>query len=485
MDARSMPRLWTLIHRAGASLAVLLAASAPSTCAEKSLPERVFSSFVDAMNRHDVDAQYAHYAPDMRYLDEGRRIEPTREKERLDREFERGSGASWSYEILGRAADSLEVILAEDMEFYRALGAGPRSSRRTVRFRGDKILEMSARDWTQRGRPYEGARDLFKQWLLAERPEAAARVVKDGRFVFDGRTGPLLGPLAREWRAAHPCRLYHPSFDRSGTRLVFSSDCDGKWNLYMAAADASRPQRLTDNHADARRPAWSPDGGRLVFHSDRDGNWEIYSMSADGSDVVRLTHDDANDTNASYSADGTQILFCSTRDGSSELYLMPASGGAPRRLTTGTGVGFAPAWSPDGSVILRPASRRAGAKEGDPLEVLRLSPDGREVGVLPGGPRREYNHVFSPDGRTIAYDAHADGAWESDDGRWELWLMNADGSDRRRLTRNAVNDWGPAFSPDGRRLVFLSGRENVYDLFAIGVDGTGRTRLTFWTANPD
>ena len=266
---------------------------------------------------------------------------------------------------------------------------------------------------------------------------------------------------------------------------MFSSDCDGKWNLYMAGADASRPHRLTDNRADARRPAWSPDGGRLVFHSDRDGNWEIYSMSADGSDVVRLTHDDANDTNASYSPDGTQILFCSTRDGSSELYLMPASGGAARRLTTGTGVGFAPAWSPDGSVILRPASRRAGAKEGDPLEVLRLSPDGRELGVLPGGPRREYNHVFSPDGRTIAYDAHADGAWESDDGRWELWLMNADGSDRRRLTRNAVNDWGPAFSPDGRRLVFLSGRENVYDLFAIGVDGTGRTRLTFWTANPD
>jgi hypothetical protein len=43
-----MPRFWTLIHRAGAALVVLLAASTPSTCTEKSLPERVFSSFVDA-----------------------------------------------------------------------------------------------------------------------------------------------------------------------------------------------------------------------------------------------------------------------------------------------------------------------------------------------------------------------------------------------------------------------------------------------------
>jgi hypothetical protein len=465
--------------------ALFVAAVTCSSAAEPSLHERVFSSYVAALNRHDVDAQYAHYADDMRYLDGGARIVPPRESERLDRAFERGSGAVWSYEILGRASDRLDVILTEDMEFYRALGVGPRSSRREVRFRGDKIVEMSASDWTQRGRPYEGARDLFKAWLVAERSAAAARVVKDGGLVFDGQSAPILNPLAREWRAAHPCRLYHPSFDRSGRRLAFSSDCDGRWNLYVAEADGTRPRRLTDNRADARRPAWSPDGKRIAFHSDRDGNWEIYSMAAHGGDVVRLTSDPAEDTNASYSPDGAQILWSSTREGTGELYLMPAAGGGARRLTTGTTVDFAPGWSPDGALILRPASRRAGAKEGDPLEVFRIGADGRELGALPGGPRREFNHAFSPDGRTIAYDAHRDGGWESEDGGWELWLMNADGSHRRQLTRNDVNDWGPAFAPDGRRLVFLSGRDNVYDLYAMSVDGSGRRRLTFWTANPD
>jgi len=63
--------------------------------------------------------------------------------------------------------------------------------------------------------------------------------------------------------------------------------------------------------------------------------------------------------------------------------------------------------------------------------------------------------------------------------------MNADGTERRRLTRNSVNDWGPAFSPDGRRLVFLSGKDNVYDLYTMNVDGSDRRRLTRWTANPD
>jgi WD40-like Beta Propeller Repeat len=469
----------------GALLATGAVASEPPSGAEASGPERVFQGFVDAMNRHDVDAQYSFYADDMVYVDEGRRIAPPREDERRDRAFERGSGAVWSYVIVGRGPDRLDVILTEDMEFYRALGAGPRSSRREVRFRDGKIVELSASEWTQAGRPYDGARDLFQEWLVSERPSAAAKVVRSGRLVFDASSAPILGPLAREWRAAHPCRLYHPSFHPREPRIVFSSDCEGKWNVYVAREDGSHPLRLTDNTADARRPSWSPDGGRVLFQSDRDGNWEIYSVAAGGGGLARLTHDPAADTNAAYSPDGTRILWSSRRAGSSELYIMAADGSSTRRLTSGTTQGFAPAWSPDGTLILYPASRQPVAADGDPIEVYRLRPDGQPLGVLPGGPRREYNHAFSPDGGRIAFDAHAQGAWESADGQWELWSMNADGSARQRLTHNQVNEWGPAFSPDGRRLVFLCGRDNVYDLYRMNLDGSDRRRLTRWTANPD
>jgi TolB protein len=62
--------------------------------------------------------------------------------------------------------------------------------------------------------------------------------------------------------------------------------------------------------------------------------------------------------------------------------------------------------------------------------------------------------------------------------------MNADGSDRKRLTTNSVNDWGPSWSPDGQMIVFLSGMDNVYDIYAMNADGTGIRRLTRWTANP-
>ena len=98
-----------------------------------------------------------------------------------------------------------------------------------------------------------------------------------------------------------------------------------------------------------------------------------------------------------------------------------------------------------------------------------------------GGKRREFNPTYSADGTMIAFDAHRDGAWESADGGWEIWVMNADGSGRRMITSNSVNDWGPSWFRDGRRIVFLSGVNNVYDIYTVNVDGSGLQRLTWWT----
>jgi TolB protein len=59
--------------------------------------------------------------------------------------------------------------------------------------------------------------------------------------------------------------------------------------------------------------------------------------------------------------------------------------------------------------------------------------------------------------------------------------MRADGSRRRRLTSNSVNDWAPAWFPDGRRMVFLSGTRDSYDIYVMNADGSNVRRLTYWT----
>ncbi len=78
--------------------------------------------------------------------------------------------------------------------------------------------------------------------------------------------------------------------------------------------------------------AWSPDGTKIAFTSDRDGNFEIYVMNADGRNPTRLTSDPATDNFPAWSPDGTKIAFDSRRDGNFEIYVMNADGTNPTRL---------------------------------------------------------------------------------------------------------------------------------------------------------
>ncbi len=447
--------------------------------------EKIMRSFIAAMNRHDVDAQYTHYGKDMHYLDNGQRIIPNKEEERGDREFESANNAKWSYTVLGAGLDSLEMVVTEGMDFYDLLGVGPRSHRARYRFRDGKIVQAQAWDWTQTGRPYDGARDRFVAWALKERSAAAAQVTGNGRLIFGKQTAARINALVKEWYSAQPCRLYHPSFNFSGTQLVFSSDCEGPWGIYVANADGTLPRRVTPRDMEARLPNWSPDGAKLVFQVNQNGNWDIYTVNVDGSKLTRMTDHPRGDSSGVFSPDSSRILFASDRGGINELFVLPAAGGDPVQITRNKGVWYRSVWAPDGSHILYRASVPPTEDMSQPGEFYRVRLDGTEDGVLAGGKRREANQSYSPDGKLIACDAHEDGVtWES--GRqWDIWVMNADGSGRRNLTaRNNTNDWGPSWSPDGKTIVFLSGTNNIYDLHLMNPDGTNVRRLTNWTVPP-
>ena len=83
---------------------------------------------------------------------------------------------------------------------------------------------------------------------------------------------------------------------------------------------------------------------------------------------------------------------------------------------------------------------------------------------------REYVPTWSPDGRQIAYCARVG---ESN----EVFIVNLDGSGRRQLTDHPAHDCFPSFSPDGTRLVFASKRGGTYDLYVMHADGSGVRRL--------
>jgi TolB protein len=247
-------------------------------------------------------------------------------------------------------------------------------------------------------------------------------------------------------------------------------------------ADGTLARRVTPRDMEARLPNWSPDDSKLVFQSNREGNWNIYTVKVDGSDLTRMTHGPAAETSGAFSPDGALLLFASDREGgANDLFVMPSAGGEAVQITWGAAAGSRSIWSPDGAHVLYRASRPPTTEDGAPGEFFRVRPDGNAAGTVAGGPRREFNPAYSPDAARIVFDAHRDGGWESDDGGWEVFVMNADGTDRRMLTRNDVNDWGPSWSPDGRTIVFLSGMENVYDVHLMDAEGSGVRRLTHWT----
>ena len=166
-----------------------------------------------------------------------------------------------------------------------------------------------------------------------------------------------------------------------------------------------------------------------------------------------------------WSRDGKRLAY--TRAG--RLYVADANG-RNERLLGGTNVS-SPAWSPDGRTI---------AYTGDGNIHIVPSSGGKAVDLTRSREHWRLNATpaFSPDGRTIAFTRSTD-AFNSD-----IFLMSSSGKGLRRLTRTQGShdeqgeESSPSWSPDGKRIVFLSNRDGNFELYSIGRDGRGERRLT-------
>lgn len=221
--------------------------------------------------------------------------------------------------------------------------------------------------------------------------------------------------------------------------------------------------------------AWSPDGKQILFSTNQDGNYEIYIMDADGQNQLRLTDDQANDHDPSMSRDG-RILFSSDRDGNYDIFIMNKTGEEVRKLFDRTSSDQYPVWSPDGSKI---AFSSFGGAEDSGIYILDV--EGNIIAHVGGA---FHNPAWSPDGNFLAMDGEPAGC------KFEVYIMNADGTDVHAVTSNPAGcgsyNKHPSWSPDGEWLVYSSQNDNnETNVFKIKVDGTQETQLTDFKAMPD
>lgn len=168
-------------------------------------------------------------------------------------------------------------------------------------------------------------------------------------------------------------------------------------------------------------------------------------------------------------AKGPQLVlaYAGDRGGSLDVYVGTVGDASSKRLTSSHNDEFSPSWSPDGRRI----AYRVNARRADTSDIWVMRADGSGKRNLTRTPRvAEWSPAFSPDGRRIAYFSLAAGG--------DVWVMRADGAGRRNVTRNGGLNEYPTWSPDGRSLAFNSHRDGQFEIYSAASTGARQRNLT-------
>ncbi len=287
-------------------------------------------------------------------------------------------------------------------------------------------------------------------------------------------------------------------FSPDGRRLIFQSNrggyaCDKIWTMNIDGSDKHMVSPALGAHTCSY---FFPDGKRIVFASTsqlpgdcpprpapppgRHYVWpllpyDIFTAAPDGSDLRRITDNPKYDAEPVVSYDGKKIVFGSQRNGDFDIYVMNPDGTGVARLTERYGYDGGPWWSPDGKKIVwrawYPETAEEKAQWRDcmekdyivpfPLDIWVMDADGTNKRRLIKNGATNWAPSWHPDGKRIIFSSNMDD-WREDLKKYghnfELYIMNADGTGLERLTFNNVFDSFPMFSPDGRKLAFASNR---------------------------
>jgi Tol biopolymer transport system component len=258
-------------------------------------------------------------------------------------------------------------------------------------------------------------------------------------------------------------------FSADGQWITFQSTRDGRTcdQQYTMRADGSGLRKVSVGGKTTC--GWFlPGSGRLFFASTHAADtacppkpdpskgyvwgidpFDLYTVGRDGKELRRLTNYGVYTAEGVLSPDGMRIVFTSLKGGDLDIYTMNVDGTDVRQLTRAPGYDGGPWWSPDGTKIVYRAWH--------PTDSAEL---------------RAYRDLLGQ--RMIRPN------------RMELFVMNADGSDQRQITSLGGANFGPSWTPDGRRIIFSSNHKNPrsrnFDLYLVNLDGSGLTQVT---TNPE
>lgn len=275
-------------------------------------------------------------------------------------------------------------------------------------------------------------------------------------------------------------------------KIVFCSDRDGNWEIYLMNDDGTDQTNLTMEPGTDERPRFSPDGSKICFVSWRTGTQQVFTMNPDGSDVRQLTTTPGWEaTYPHWSPDGTKITYSTgpinPGGGSWDTWIMDADG-SNRQPFFADGAWDGPTyWRPDGQSLVQ---MHWAWHAGWDFDLFLLDRAGNLVANLTDEQNNQNDCFWSPDGTRVSF------AWQTpgtgvqdpchaafiDDG---INPPHLDLANRVVLSTTPGWESAPVWNHDGTQLSFASDRTGNKDIFLVNQDGTGLTQLTTDKGNDD
>jgi serine/threonine protein kinase/Tol biopolymer transport system component len=315
----------------------------------------------------------------------------------------------------------------------------------------------------------------------------------DGNYIYYHRSEknqdvlyrvPVLGGIAPTRLSEDINSTVALSFDDKRLAFVRGYPQEGTCALILANADGTGEEKFLIRKggdlfpfgaaSQAFAPAWSPDGEMIAFQSrgpaPSSGTSHIEIVQVKDKQTRTLTNQKWTGIGQiSWLVDGSGLVLTAAEDSSGALqqvWYVAYPTGEARRITNDLNNYFGVSLTADSSALV--------TMQGEQLSNIWILPEGdtkRAVKISTGKTEGDDGVTFTPDGKKIVYTS-------STTGDQDIWVMNADGSDQKQLTRNARRSSGSIVSPDGRYIVFASTRTGERRIWRIDVDGSNPKQLT-------